>query len=100
MSTYQPGYHPYVEPPTRAEAEADAALDTPLQPNPDTRLCIAAWITHDRESWAACDFCQGRLPICRWANDRCQHGSFIDDPETEWDPEIKRHTCAAETRNE
>jgi hypothetical protein len=37
---------------------------------------------------------------CRWANDRCQHGAFIDDPDTEWNPETRHHACPIERRSE
>lgn len=92
---YQPGYHPYVEPPTRAEADADAVHDITQRPDPDTQLCIAAWVTHDHYEWLACDFCQGRLPLCRWNNgrERCVHGNHIDDPTTHWHPIARRHYC-------
>lgn len=58
---YQPGYHPYIEPPTRAEADADAALDTAQRPDPDTQLCIAAWVTHDRSGWLRCPACNPQI---------------------------------------
>jgi hypothetical protein len=33
------------------------------------------------------------MSACRWFNDRCQHGAFIDDPDTRWDPDERRHAC-------
>jgi hypothetical protein len=93
MTRYVPGYMPYTEGPTLAECEWDEAQNEPL-PAPDTRLCLAGWISHNREQWEACPYCQGDRPLCSFAGrDRCQHHRFVDDPGVRWDPVAKRHYC-------
>ena len=91
MTHHAPGYMPYTDPPTLAEATADAAFDPPRDPNVTT--CVARWVQHTTVERSLCDFCTGRKPVCRWYADRCQHGRAVDDPGVTFDPIARRHCC-------
>lgn len=80
-----------VDMPTRAEAEADAAITTTRDPN--KRSCIGVWAMHTLEEQAACPHCNPFAPRCRWIDDVCEHGERIDDRLTTWDAATRRYIC-------